>query len=361
MQHNTSSDNPRRPLALLVLSLVLLVGPSADALAAEPTLAADNLNGRRWGPFCGVTSLYAAAKLTGRPDADLQAVLRSRYIGSDAGSSLAELVNAADQLGFNHAVAVKGLDAAQLRAAGTMAVLHVKSAPEVRDCDHYVLYLGDRDGEALLMDAPDAPRRVPYSKLGVYWSGNALLLGDSRGISSVTRAALFVVAGIGMLFAVCLTSNRRANRPPAGEDEGDNATSGAIRRKQFRLVGETGVMAALTLAIALPLYLKITSPALAAGRATIEATYAYSFVPEVDAARVEVVLGSGATILDARAPDDFAAGHIGGALNLPPDRGPEGRARVLGDAPNDRPIIIYCASQGCPYSDFVAGELWGDG
>jgi len=49
----------------------------------------------------------------------------------------------------------------------------------------------------------------------------------------------------------------------------------------------------------------------------------------------------GVLILDARSADQFAAGHIRGAVNVPlPEFSDERLAEVIGDA--DRPILIYC-------------------
>jgi hypothetical protein len=48
-------------------------------------------------------------------------------------------------------------------------------------------------------------------------------------------------------------------------------------------------------------------------------------------------------ILDARSESAFAAGHIGGAVNLPlTDFTAQSLARAIGR--NDRPILIYCAT-----------------
>lgn len=50
---------------------------------------------------------------------------------------------------------------------------------------------------------------------------------------------------------------------------------------------------------------------------------------------------SGALLLDVRTPEEFAAGHLAGAVNIPLqtlDR----RLAELG--PKDRPIVVYCRS-----------------
>ena len=49
----------------------------------------------------------------------------------------------------------------------------------------------------------------------------------------------------------------------------------------------------------------------------------------------------GVLLLDARSADQFAAGHIAGAVNVPlPEFSEERLAEVIGRA--DRPILIYC-------------------
>ena len=49
----------------------------------------------------------------------------------------------------------------------------------------------------------------------------------------------------------------------------------------------------------------------------------------------------GRLVLDARSSDQFAAGHIAGAVNLPlPEFSEERLAEVIGSF--DRPILIYC-------------------
>ncbi|MCB9595859.1 MAG: rhodanese-like domain-containing protein [Sandaracinaceae bacterium] len=48
------------------------------------------------------------------------------------------------------------------------------------------------------------------------------------------------------------------------------------------------------------------------------------------------------TILDVRGPDEFAQGHVQGALNVPHDQ-VDGR---LAEIPKDRPVLVHCAMGG---------------
>jgi rhodanese-related sulfurtransferase len=48
-------------------------------------------------------------------------------------------------------------------------------------------------------------------------------------------------------------------------------------------------------------------------------------------------------IIDVREPDEFATGHVKGALNIPPSRLMSG-AKQLADVPKDASIVVYCRS-----------------
>ena len=61
---------------------------------------------------------------------------------------------------------------------------------------------------------------------------------------------------------------------------------------------------------------------------------------EVDGARAHELVASGATLLDVRTPEEFAAGHIDGAVNVPVD---EVGSRLSG-IPHDEPVVVYCHS-----------------
>ena len=49
----------------------------------------------------------------------------------------------------------------------------------------------------------------------------------------------------------------------------------------------------------------------------------------------------GETLLDVRGPDEFAAGHLDGALNVPVD---ELGQRLSELGPKARPVAVYCRS-----------------
>ena len=58
----------------------------------------------------------------------------------------------------------------------------------------------------------------------------------------------------------------------------------------------------------------------------------------VDAARARKLLLDGAVSLDVRQPDEYAAGHIDGAIHIPLGELAENTQRL----PHDRPVVVYC-------------------
>jgi rhodanese-related sulfurtransferase len=62
--------------------------------------------------------------------------------------------------------------------------------------------------------------------------------------------------------------------------------------------------------------------------------------PGITPAEAKTLVKKGAPLVDVRTPDEFAAGHIEGAINIPID---ELDARK-GELPKDKDIVLYCRS-----------------
>ncbi len=61
--------------------------------------------------------------------------------------------------------------------------------------------------------------------------------------------------------------------------------------------------------------------------------------------------------LDSRAPDDYAAGHIANALNLPADHFEPHWAEVAALLAPDTPIVVYCDGVECELSHRLKAKL----
>ncbi len=61
--------------------------------------------------------------------------------------------------------------------------------------------------------------------------------------------------------------------------------------------------------------------------------------------------------LDARSADDYQAGHIQGALNLPWQEFDSYFDRIMQEIPEDRMIVTYCEGETCELSKELARAL----
>lgn len=64
-----------------------------------------------------------------------------------------------------------------------------------------------------------------------------------------------------------------------------------------------------------------------------------------------------AVFLDARAPADYAAGHIANAFNLPADAFEEHFPRIAPMVNTAMPIVVYCDGEACELSHRLADKL----
>jgi rhodanese-related sulfurtransferase/DNA-binding HxlR family transcriptional regulator len=62
-------------------------------------------------------------------------------------------------------------------------------------------------------------------------------------------------------------------------------------------------------------------------------------------------------VLDVRPPAEYAAGHLPGAVNVPPDE----LAARLRDLPDGQPVVAYCRGPLCAFADTAVRALTADG
>ena len=62
---------------------------------------------------------------------------------------------------------------------------------------------------------------------------------------------------------------------------------------------------------------------------------------KISAAETRRLAAQGALILDVRTPQEYAGGHVPGAVNLPLSEMTAAREIIGAD---DRPVIVYCQS-----------------
>ncbi len=90
-------------------------------------------------------------------------------------------------------------------------------------------------------------------------------------------------------------------------------------------------VAALLLATALPVLAESSMPASAASQSVQPGL--------VDGATAKALVADGAKVVDVRTPQEFAAGHVPGAMNIPYEEIGR-RASEIG--PSSTPVVLYC-------------------
>jgi phage shock protein E len=96
------------------------------------------------------------------------------------------------------------------------------------------------------------------------------------------------------------------------------------------------LVAALVLSSVLPALAQ--APAAPAPAATAAPTVKPG---KVDGATAKALVAAGAKVVDVRTPDEFAYGHVPGALNIPFD---EIGTRTAEIGPTSTPVVLYCRS-----------------
>lgn len=81
-------------------------------------------------------------------------------------------------------------------------------------------------------------------------------------------------------------------------------------------------------------------------------------IPLIDTRRARNYFGDGITVfVDARRADDYEAGHVTGALFLPPHQLEQRFPSVEPQLPRSHRLIVYCYSPKCDMAERVAQFL----
>jgi rhodanese-related sulfurtransferase len=306
-------------------------------------------------PHCGLYCLYSILKLEGQT-VDFRDLVKPEYLGSRKGSSFEELKQASEDFGLN-AVSISRLIPNDLRAITKPTILHVKSGPDKKDYDHFVLYLGEKNGKARIFDPPAEVSLFEFSSLTPKWDGNGLVISSKPiavgSISASSKKRLFIYAAyIGVVVAVFYSVKRLV------------PTAKSSRLRFGLSMGQVVSFAMIAVFVGL-LFHYFYSGGFFCNAAAIEGiqkAYAGSFVPKITPAKMQkIVARKDTVIVDARMEQDYKAGHIDGAVSLPVNCSDEVYARTVSGLTKNKKIILYCQSAGCQFAEKIALRLKEDG
>jgi len=326
-------------------------------VAATGSPAGEVVTYRDGGPFCGLFCLYVAAGAEGR-EFDLEKLLDAKYISSSRGSSAADLRRAAEDRGLYVRV-LERLTTRDLIGAPYPMILFTKGDQASERYDHYILVLDCDETHCRIYEPPRTTREVPRQELLPGWSGTAIMVSASSiSRSKVLRGSVYrtVVVGLGVVLVVgCMRLlGRRYSRHLMG---------GSF----WQGLSIVGIQIALIMCVATGVTLVDhcfgMSGFLAQEQAVaeIQESFRGSFFPRIGAARVSELMSTEAIFIDARFRDDFAAGHLDGAINVPVDATTSEQKAALAGVDRNSQLVIYCQSKSCRYAEIVASRLFKGG
>lgn len=291
-------------------------------------------------------------------DSDPNGLIKQEYIGSTAGSSLAELKKCAEDHGL-YATPVKRLTTKDLRGLSVPVIVHVKSSPMGQAYDHYELFLGKREGKALIYDPPSPAELVPFRTLAPRWDGSALIVSDKP----IDLGALFAPARLRFAVYAAIAL----------------AVILAVRWGRKHLLGFQSVICkkAILLSIAqcAALILTATAGAFAyhsldeegllvcrEATASVKEAHRANFIPKLSTSQARRLFINGkATFIDPRPDHIFNANHLKDAINIPPNAKDDDRVRIMGRIDKNAPLIVYCQSSNYRQAGALAVKLLSDG
>jgi len=307
--------------------------------------------------YCGVLCLHVAMRLTGL-ETDLQDLLKPAYVGSPRGSSLGELRRAAEDHGL-HAMPLENMSIRDVAASPYYIILHVKREAASERYDHFELFLGTKEGQAILFNPPDQVELTPLHRLAQRWSGRGMLLSagsvvDLGEIAGRGRLRL----GIGIVSVMVGVIAFRAIRKRWFDD--------GLSRQQLLATSflQCGILAALAVATGL-LHHSVTEEGFLAhtnATAGIREAHLGGFLPKLDSTAVRRMLrGGSVTLVDAGWSRDFNAVHLEGAINIEPNASQKQCREALMGIPKDACVLLYCRNAECPFAVLVAKKLYREG
>lgn len=318
-----------------------------------------------WGQdhYCGLYAAYVVLDHYHRK-VSLENLLEPKYITGFEGSTAKQIKQALEDQGIV-AAHYSGLGVLDLQIASGPLILHVRGHQGIRNYHHWVVYLGEREGQAVVLDPSRGLSVMPYAQLLSLWDSVGIATASAttelwiwRATGLVQRWSMFLVLG-------CLTVPWVRWL--------DRWQPKSLRRLEWclpvvRVVLFLGICTIMAIGLdGVDAHGLIRNPVARSAIASVHGTT--KEVPEINLEqavrlhRAAQVQGSKASIVwvDARYADDYAYGHIPGAVNLPIDATFSEEDALVEQLPVGATIVVYCQSAGCAFADAVAQRLRGRG
>lgn len=299
------------------------------------------------GPYCGIYAMYGAAASLG-VKGDFQTLVDKKFVSSRAGSSVSDLLGAAEQLGVR-ARPLTGLGLASLQEAQDPLILHVSSLGQLVGYNHWLLFLGFDDGRARTIDGSGSIHLLRSAELLARWDGVALAV--FTGAAPKTNFGAVETTSIGW-WAIIVVS-------VIGAAAWLVAKLGTLGRSNGRVWAAAllaGTLLITAVREAQPAFSFLRNPECVDFIVAAEGLREFPIVSVTEMVELlkrpeEVV------VFDTRYRGDMEFGHVPGAIGLPIDSTQQEVALRLEGIDRRRTIVLYCQSAGCGFSDRMAVVL----
>lgn len=336
---NRSARCIRSPICALVTLFVVSVTGGGQVKSRDA------------GRYCGIYAVYGAAQALG-VRGDFSSLLDQQFVSGMSGSTTQDLVKAAEQIGVS-ALPMSGLGLSTLHQSRDPLILHVASFGQLDAWNHWLLFLGMEQGFARTVDESGSVHLMDVATLLARWDGVGVAV--FRGSEPMTRFGSVELIGTSWWAFWCLLI-------PAVSVLACNRLAGLCRRSE--LPGVLAVVIATLPLIAVREWSTDTSlwqnAKCVRFIAAAEGIHRFSDLSVEQMAKM-VETGENAVILDVRYDVDRQYGQVPGAIGLPVDSTEQFVAKTISGIDRDTPLVLYCQSSGCRFSDRMAVALTGFG
>ena len=273
------------------------------------------------------------------------------YCDTAFGSSTLDLVHAACENGLA-ATVVKSIGASELINTTLPAILHVRPRHRVGDFVHWIL-LVETDGinNLTILDPSFGLETMTLAEVISRFDGNMILVGESeQAISSELRSQFgqrmmkgLVISFLLACFVLVL-----------------NCVPRRFGKKTAVVLIPISVFLAVASAFAYNTFyiggLLAAETELAKSLAEFS-NRSFPLVSYSDFALLVKANDPKIALVDARFTEQYHRSSIDNAVNYPIDISTENEIQLLKQLEGKQTIIVFCQSEGCPFSDHIARRL----
>lgn len=293
------------------------------------------------GPLCGVYAATNALAMIGC-DASAEDFVATKYVGARQGSSPTEVAAIVEDAGADAHI-FKGLSNLELKLLAYPLIANVRSTPTSRAFDHWVLAVADA-GDILIYDGVAPQARISVAEFLGMWNGVGIIV-SPRGSYPLQSlwAGRAAVLQVGLLAVLVLHS----------------AFSPILKKAQPSFSRQTLAVGLTTVGLALigqMVFGDISShfQGVTVASAPFQ-TPRFTHGTLADARRASETPGH--LLIDARYEQDFRAGSIPNAVNIPVYASVWSIRESLRDVDRQSPVAVFCQSKACAYGEVVARNL----